>query len=51
VARHIQNFLRKLGVHSRAEAVVAAYRAGLVGAVGPDDAVHAHVLTAGGAAV
>jgi DNA-binding CsgD family transcriptional regulator len=51
VATHIQNLLRMLGVHSRAEAVVAAYRAGLVGAVGPDDAVHAHVLTAGGAAV
>jgi DNA-binding CsgD family transcriptional regulator len=34
VATHIQNLLRKLGVHSRAEAVVAAYRDGLVGAVG-----------------
>jgi DNA-binding NarL/FixJ family response regulator len=51
VATHIQNLLRKLGVHSRAEAVVAAYREGLVRAVGQDDAVHAHVLTAAGAAV
>jgi DNA-binding NarL/FixJ family response regulator len=33
VATHIQNLLRKLGVHSRAQAVVAAYRHGLVGLV------------------
>jgi DNA-binding NarL/FixJ family response regulator len=31
VATHIQNTLRKLGVHSRTQAVVAAYRDGLVG--------------------
>ena len=31
VATHIQNVLRKLGVHSRTQAVVAAYRDGLVG--------------------
>jgi two-component system, LuxR family, response regulator FixJ len=31
VATHIQNILRKLGVHSRAQAVAAAYRGGLVG--------------------
>jgi DNA-binding NarL/FixJ family response regulator len=31
VATHIQNTLRKLGVHSRAQAVVAAYRDGFVG--------------------
>jgi DNA-binding NarL/FixJ family response regulator len=30
VATHIQNTLRKLGVHSRTQAVVAAYRDGLV---------------------
>ena len=34
VATHIQNLLKKLDVHSRAQAVVAAYRSGLVGAVG-----------------
>ena len=33
VATHIQNLLRKLGVHSRAEAVAAAYRDGLMGEV------------------
>jgi DNA-binding NarL/FixJ family response regulator len=33
VATHIQNLLRKLGVNSRAQAVVAAYRDGLVGLV------------------
>jgi DNA-binding NarL/FixJ family response regulator len=33
VATHIQNLLRKLGVHSRAEAVAAAYRDGLAGEV------------------
>jgi DNA-binding NarL/FixJ family response regulator len=33
VATHIQNLLRKLGVNSRAQAVVAAYRGGLVGLV------------------
>jgi two-component system, LuxR family, response regulator FixJ len=32
VATHIQNLLRKLGVHSRAQAVVAAYRDGFVSA-------------------
>jgi DNA-binding NarL/FixJ family response regulator len=31
VATHIQNMLRKLGVHSRTQAVVAAYREGLLG--------------------
>jgi DNA-binding NarL/FixJ family response regulator len=31
VATHIQNMLRKLGVHSRTQAVAAAYREGLVG--------------------
>jgi DNA-binding NarL/FixJ family response regulator len=31
VATHIQHVLSKLGVHSRAEAVAAAYRRGLVG--------------------
>ncbi len=31
VATHIQNVLRKLGVHSRTQAVAAAYRDGLVG--------------------
>lgn len=30
VGTHIQNILRKLGVHSRTEAVALAYRAGLV---------------------
>jgi len=30
VATHIQNVLRKLGVHSRTQAVAAAYREGLV---------------------
>jgi DNA-binding NarL/FixJ family response regulator len=30
VATHIQNVLRKLGVHSRTQAVAAAYRDGLV---------------------
>jgi DNA-binding NarL/FixJ family response regulator len=33
VATHIQNLLRKLGLHSRAEAVAAAYRDGLMGEV------------------
>ena len=33
VATHIQNVLRKLRVHSRAQAVAAAYRDGLVGSV------------------
>jgi DNA-binding NarL/FixJ family response regulator len=33
VATHIQHLLRKLGVHSCAEAVAAAYRNGLVSAV------------------
>jgi DNA-binding NarL/FixJ family response regulator len=32
VATHIQNVLRKLGVHSRTQAVAAAYRDGLVAA-------------------
>jgi DNA-binding NarL/FixJ family response regulator len=31
VATHIQNMLRKLGVHSRTQAVAAAYREGVVG--------------------
>jgi DNA-binding NarL/FixJ family response regulator len=31
VATHIQNVLRKMGVHSRTQAVAAAYREGLVG--------------------
>jgi DNA-binding NarL/FixJ family response regulator len=31
VATHIQNILRKLGVHSRTQAVATAYRDGLVG--------------------
>ena len=31
IATHIQNVLRKLRVHSRTQAVVIAYRAGLVG--------------------
>jgi two-component system, LuxR family, response regulator FixJ len=31
VATHIQNMLRKLGVHSRTQAVATAYRDGLVG--------------------
>jgi DNA-binding NarL/FixJ family response regulator len=31
VVTHIQNVLRKLGVHSRTQAVAAAYRDGLVG--------------------
>jgi DNA-binding NarL/FixJ family response regulator len=39
VATHIQNLLRKLRVNSRAQAVVAAYREGLVGAVSADAAV------------
>jgi len=30
VATHIQHLLSKLGVHSRAQAVSAAYRSGLV---------------------
>lgn len=41
VATHIQHVLSKLGVHSRAEAVAAAYRRGLV-----DDDVVAHALDA-----
>jgi DNA-binding CsgD family transcriptional regulator len=41
VATHIQHLLAKLGVHSRAQAVSAAYRLGLVE---PD--VHAHALSA-----
>lgn len=43
VATHIQNLLRKLGVNSRAQAVVAAYREGLVEG-GPDTSVDAHAL-------
>ena len=43
VATHIQNLLRKLGVKSRAQAVVAAYREGLVEG-GPDTSVDAHAL-------
>jgi len=39
VATHIQHILAKLGVHSRAQAVAAAYREGLV-----DADVVAHVL-------
>ncbi len=39
VATHIQNVLRKLDVHSRAQAVVVAYRDGLVAAVRADTAV------------
>jgi DNA-binding NarL/FixJ family response regulator len=39
VATHIQNLLKKLGVHSRAQAVGAAYRDGLVGAARADAAV------------
>lgn len=41
VATHIQHVLGKLGVHSRAEAVAAAYRSGLV-----DGDVVAHTLDA-----
>jgi len=41
VATHIQHILAKLGVHSRAQAVAAAYREGLV-----DVDVVAHVLAA-----
>jgi DNA-binding NarL/FixJ family response regulator len=39
VATHIQRVLEKLGVHSRAQAVAAAYREGLV-----EGDVHAHAL-------
>jgi len=39
VATHIQHLLSKLGVHSRAEAVAAAYRRGLV-----EFDVHAHTI-------
>ena len=39
VATHIQHVLSKLGVHSRAEAVAAAYRRGLVDV---DVVAHAH---------
>jgi DNA-binding NarL/FixJ family response regulator len=39
VATHIQRVLRKLGVHSRAQAVAVAYREGLV-----EGEVHAHAL-------
>jgi DNA-binding CsgD family transcriptional regulator len=31
VAAHIEHILRKLGVHSRAQAVAVAYREGLLG--------------------
>lgn len=43
VATHIQHLLAKLGVHSRAQAVAAAYRLGLVE---PDVQAHALELTA-----
>ncbi len=40
VATHIQRILSKLGVHSRAEAISYAYRAGLA----QDVVAHAHAL-------
>jgi DNA-binding NarL/FixJ family response regulator len=45
VGTHIQRVLSKLGVHSRAQAVVLAHEVGLVEA-GPLIDVHGHVLTA-----
>lgn len=50
VATHIQNLLRKLGVHSRAEAVGRCVPRWARRRHRPDDAVHAHVRTAPGAA-
>jgi DNA-binding NarL/FixJ family response regulator len=41
VATHIQHLLGKLGVHSRAQAVAAAYRQGLVE---PDVATHIYLV-------
>jgi DNA-binding NarL/FixJ family response regulator len=38
VSTHIQNLLGKLGVHSRAQAIAAAYNAGLVSPSSPEQA-------------